>query len=325
MQGEKLLSIIVPVYNSGNYLTRCLDSLVNQTIFNDQLEIIVVNDGSTDNSQQIIHHYLKKYPSIFWGISKTNSGLSAARNDGLKYVRGKYLAFLDSDDWVDPELYEYCINYLENDEKCEFVSFNYVEEWGSYVRQMNCQQKTHRSKYFMNIVVWNKIFRTKFWQQHNFSFFPGISYEDVELMPQIIFYANKVGYLNNTDYSLHYECTNQTSITKSKRYSRSLCVVFNRLCEFARDKNDKQLNQFIATNLFYQLVLFGGNPKLSYQIYHQHQILFNANNIVSKLHLPLKILQLLHVDFLLYPLISLLYKCNINANNWWATFKWWRS
>ena len=95
----KKVSVIVPVYNVEKYLERCLNSLVNQTL--QDIQIIVVNDGSPDNSQEIIDRFEKEYPDKLKGYIKENGGLSDARNYGMQFVEGEYVAFVDSDDYVD--------------------------------------------------------------------------------------------------------------------------------------------------------------------------------------------------------------------------------
>ena len=97
------VSVIVPVYNVENYLEKCLTSLVNQTL--KDIEIIVVNDGSTDNSQKIIDRYEKKYSNVKAYVKK-NGGVSDARNYGINKAKGKYIAFVDGDDYVDEMMYE---------------------------------------------------------------------------------------------------------------------------------------------------------------------------------------------------------------------------
>ena len=97
------VSVIVPVYNVEKYLDKCLDSLANQTL--KDLEIIIVNDGSPDNSEDIIKKYTKKYKNFKY-YKKENGGLSSARNYGIKYASGDYIAFLDSDDYVKSDMYE---------------------------------------------------------------------------------------------------------------------------------------------------------------------------------------------------------------------------
>lgn len=94
-----LLSIIVPVYNIENYITRCIESLLNQGFSQDEYEIILINDGSTDNSEQICLHYATLYNNIIFK-SQINQGVSAARNSGLEMARGKYICFVDGDDYL---------------------------------------------------------------------------------------------------------------------------------------------------------------------------------------------------------------------------------
>ena len=102
MDSEYQASVIVPVYNVEQYLGICLDSLVNQTMDKSKMEVLVINDGSPDNSWDICLEYSKKYDFIKI-FSKENEGLSATRNFGIKHAKGKYLFFLDSDDYFTPE------------------------------------------------------------------------------------------------------------------------------------------------------------------------------------------------------------------------------
>ena len=98
------ISVIVPVYNVEEYLRKCLDSLVNQTL--EELEILVVNDGSPDNSQIIIDEFVKKYPQKVKGLIKENGGQASARNMALDIAKGEFIGFVDSDDWVDLDMFE---------------------------------------------------------------------------------------------------------------------------------------------------------------------------------------------------------------------------
>ena len=102
---EYAISIIIPVYNGEKYLKRCLDSIVNQTIFS-ELQIIVVNDGSTDNTLSIIKKYKEVYGDNIVVANIPNGGVSNARNVGIEIATGKYLTFVDADDWVDQGCYE---------------------------------------------------------------------------------------------------------------------------------------------------------------------------------------------------------------------------
>ena len=105
------VSVIVPVYNVEAYLERCLDSLVKQTL--EEIEIIVVNDGTKDNSQAIIDRYAAAYPQKVISLIKENGGLSDARNYGIPYAHGEYIGFVDSDDYVDADMYERLYGAIE--------------------------------------------------------------------------------------------------------------------------------------------------------------------------------------------------------------------
>jgi len=115
-------SIIVPVYNVEDYLKQCLDSIIGQTYTN--FEIIIVNDGSKDNSQQIIDEYEQKYPSLIKAFKKENGGLSDARNFGVEKVVGDYILFVDSDDYINKELLEKLNEVIVRDKEPEIISFD---------------------------------------------------------------------------------------------------------------------------------------------------------------------------------------------------------
>lgn len=111
----KLLSIVVPVYNASKYLAKCLDSILSQTYEN--LEIILINDSSTDDSEKICLDYLNRDNRILY-FSIPNSGPANCRNYGLGKISGEYVAFVDSDDLIEPEMYKTLVSLLESDSKC---------------------------------------------------------------------------------------------------------------------------------------------------------------------------------------------------------------
>ncbi len=109
MEYSPLISIIIPIYNAGKYIERCLISILNQTYKN--YELILVNDGSTDDSGLICQNYINDNSSILYFITK-NEGSSNARNFGIQKAQGKYITFIDADDWIDPEYLQYFIDAL---------------------------------------------------------------------------------------------------------------------------------------------------------------------------------------------------------------------
>ncbi len=121
MSKTRLISVIVPVYNTEKYLRKCLDSLVNQTYKN--LQIILINDGSTDQSGEICEEYAKRDNRIIYK-SVENGGVSSARNKGLALATGDYYHFPDSDDYLELDTYEYLLRLIDT-HKCEAVNFEH--------------------------------------------------------------------------------------------------------------------------------------------------------------------------------------------------------
>ena len=117
------VSIIIPVYGVEKYVSKCLESLVNQTL--NDIEIIVVNDGTKDNSQKIIDKYVKKYPDKVKSFIKENGGQGSARNYGLKQANGDYIGYVDSDDYVELEMYEKLYNKAISDNLDIAICGNY--------------------------------------------------------------------------------------------------------------------------------------------------------------------------------------------------------
>ena len=115
------ISVIIPVYNVEKYLRQCLDSVINQTY--KDLEIICVEDCSTDNSPQILQEYAQKDERIKILYNEKNSKLGPTRNNGLKVATGEYIHFLDSDDWLEPDAYEILVNHLSKCGQVDILHF----------------------------------------------------------------------------------------------------------------------------------------------------------------------------------------------------------
>lgn len=111
---KSLLTVIIPVYNTSEYLSRCIESVINQTERN--IEIIIINDASTDNSDVVIQNYITTHPQINYIKLSRNIGVGNARNVGINNAKTKYIAFMDSDDWVDVAYYENMLGCIEKDQ-----------------------------------------------------------------------------------------------------------------------------------------------------------------------------------------------------------------
>ena len=129
------VSVIVPVYNVELYLEKCLLSLVNQTL--QDIEIIVVNDGSRDHSQQIIEKFQQEHPQKIFAYTKENGGLSDARNFGIDRAKGKYIGFVDSDDYVSETMYDEMLNIAEkNQAEITICNIQKVDERGNVTQKL---------------------------------------------------------------------------------------------------------------------------------------------------------------------------------------------
>ena len=187
------VSVIVPVYNVEKYITRCLTSLVKQTI--DDLEIILVNDGSTDNSEKVIRQFKKDYKNIIY-VKKENGGLSSARNFGLIYATGEYVAFLDSDDYVDRSIYQKMY------EKAKATNSDYVE--CDFIWKYPDNEKIdvgfrYKDKKEMfekaRVVAWNKLIKREIIINNKLEFPVGLYYEDVEFFYKLLPYINNFSFV----------------------------------------------------------------------------------------------------------------------------------
>lgn len=192
------VSVIVPVYNVEKYLDRCLNSLVNQTL--DDFEIIVINDGSPDNSQVIIDEYQKKYPNLIKKYYKDNGGLSSTRNYGIERSNGEYISFIDSDDYIEPTMLEVMYNKaIEENYDVVVCNLNYVYEDGAKDRIVSCNlnydvlNRNSLKKSMINIypTACNKIFKRKIFDYILFK--EKIWYEDVEFIYRMYSVINSIG------------------------------------------------------------------------------------------------------------------------------------
>lgn len=182
------VSIVVPVYNVENYLRRCLDSLVHQTL--DRFEIIVVNDGSKDGSQAIIDTYVRDYPDLVISLIKANGGLSDARNFAIPYIRSEYVAFIDSDDWVDLTMMEKLYDKAQMTQSDIAVcDMEYVYEDGhlgfsSGGDFLVVDTEENPDIITINNSACNKLYRTELFR--DIRFVKGIWYEDLATIPKLI-------------------------------------------------------------------------------------------------------------------------------------------
>lgn len=256
----KKLSIIVPIYNVENYLSRCLDSLLNQDILSSQYEIIIVNDGSIDNSEDIAKSYLFHH-SNFAYYSQVKTGVGAARNLGIKQAKGQYLFFADADDYIIPDSLKELLNIVETND-LDVLRFNYnnVNEEGTVIpKKKNATKSIIFSEHIIDgktflseqlgwaCYAWSFVFKTSFLRNNRFIFDPAIYFEDVEWLLHVLFAAKRVRSVNKIVYCYVHR---SGSITQSLQLSRKNKIitdklfVISKLKRFAQDTEHKNVKQW---------------------------------------------------------------------------------
>ncbi len=219
------VSVIVPVYNVEKYIEKCLDTLVNQTL--EDIEIIIVNDGSKDNSKKIIEKYIEKYPRKIKYLDKENGGLSDARNYGMPYAKGEYIAFLDSDDYVELDMYEKMYE-LAKKEDSDMVECDFYWEYEDKIREdigaIYSNKKEMLEK--IRVVAWNKLIKREIIEKSKIEFPKGYRYEDVEFTYKLIPYLDKFSFLKKS--CVHYiQRANSISNVQNERTKEILDVLDN--------------------------------------------------------------------------------------------------
>lgn len=248
---ENLVSIIVPVYNVENYLEKCLDSILSQTYKN--YELILINDGSTDSSATIIERYRKD--SRISIISQNNMGLSEARNRGVQAAHGKYITFIDSDDWISKD-------YLENmifcilKENADIVSMNYC-----VVKETKCTKSKRRYRVFEkncadslfgfkdNNYAWGKLIKTSIFKKYNINFPVGKHYEDIGTMYKIYDHCKKIVL---SDKGMYFYLVRKNSITSKRSLSDVIDKIYflNEMHTYQLSSNYKFWKLYISVKAF---------------------------------------------------------------------------
>lgn len=228
------VSVIVPVYNVENYIDKCLNSLVNQTL--EDIEIIIINDGSTDNSETIIKKYIEKCPEKIKYYIKQNGGLSDARNFGLKYVNSEYVAFLDSDDYVKKDLYEKMYNKAI-EENSDFVECDFIWKYDNKEKVDTGIIYKNKNEMFAlaRVVAWNKLIKTKIIKENNIEFPKGLRYEDVEFFYELLPYINKFSFVKEP--LIYYVQRNNSIANTQNERTKEIFQILENVIKYYKEKN----------------------------------------------------------------------------------------
>lgn len=236
------VSVIVPVYNVEKFIDKCLNSLVNQTL--KEIEIIVVNDGSPDNSQKIIDEYVKKYPNKIKSFIKENGGQGSARNMGMEKAVGEYISFVDSDDWLDLNTLEKMYNLAKKD-KSDIVICDMVDHYSNYTIYHNCTK--YNSVFEVTPSACNKIFRKELIK--DFRFLSKLWYEDFDFTTKILFNTNKISNISEGFY--HCNCGHESTMNNNNsKKNLDMIIVIEDIIDYLKknDKYDKNIVSYLIFN-----------------------------------------------------------------------------
>ena len=283
----KKVSVVVPVYNTEKYLDICLNSLVNQTI--DDIEIIIVNDGSTDNSIKIIKKYMKQYPEKIVLLDQKNSGISVARNNGISIAKGEFIGFVDSDDFVELNMYENLYNAIKNT-KSDIVVCDYKKYYTDTQNIINIPvtQKMTTTNIYENPTLindidyapWNKLYKKSLFKDIEFP--KNKKYEDLSTILKVFFKAQKIEKLSEALY--FYRINENGETLTVNRKINDIIFILNDIVSYAKTKENydiikPHMKKLCVDKLFYYLILsYELNDKVYVSNFRKEIISFlNAN------------------------------------------------
>lgn len=256
------ISVIIPVYNVEKYIRKCLESILKQTFLN--IEILVINDGTKDNSIKIVKEYMDdKRIKV---IEKENGGLSSARNVGIKEAKGKYIYFIDSDDWAEEDILE--ILYKDNkEEDIIFTNYIYYNDITGKERKKTYKfpdkLTTKEGKYFFyndaEVLVWNRLYKREFLIKNELFFKEGIIHEDEEFSFKTLMLADKVKYVES--YRFYYRTSREGSITYKPNYPKIITSLEKIEKSFFEFSFNNRLDKFTKMRLLLRKNIIGYRKK----------------------------------------------------------------
>ena len=258
------ISVIIPVYNAQDGIKRCVDSLLNQSFKN--LEIILLNDGSKDNSLNILKEYELKY-SFVRVIDKQNEGVAVTRNKGILLAEGEYIMFMDNDDFVDSDYIETFYQAI-HEKNLDLVIGGYkrVNQDNQIIFSQDIQQ-SEWSKYII-MAPWAKVYRTEFLKTNNLEFFDYGIGEDIIFNLAAYKTTDKIGLLDYKGYNWYY---NNQSISNTSQRGFSpeidILVLFSKILELGKPS---ELVVYYLKRYYVWYLLFSGKSSSDQEFIHQY-------------------------------------------------------
>ena len=260
-----LITVVVPIFNGEKYFRECLDSIVNQTIGIENIELIIVDDFSSDNSADIAKEYISKYPSIKLIQNPSNLGLGPTRNIGFKHASSDFIAFLDCDDYISPNAYEKALKIFDEDKDIDLVIYKWEEFKGNQRLFVNDVAKVllNEEKVVTDIndcpgLIFATYATIKVYSKRLFEFleFPPITYEDNIVSARVMVNSNKMYVADDITMFYRRHGNQITSIFSSEKYLNILAA-----SKQVIDLRDEYLDyydtlSFLALKLVYHAIWY---------------------------------------------------------------------
>lgn len=265
-----LISVIVPIYNSGKYLDRCLQSILDQTFKN--IEIILIDDGSTDNSLSICNMYREKYNNIKV-YSQENSGQGVARNLGISKAEGRFISFIDSDDYIDKNMYE-CMLELGINNNCDIIICGNEIVYDEKKLSISCDRdindykilctRDEKMKYYLtnNISSYpcDKLFKRDLLIKNNIRFPENCYFEDVNMVLKCLYYSSNI-IITDSPFYKYIQRHNSTTYTRTEKhlndFKNEITNCYKFIYEHCYNENieiEVRNYKFIHTNMLLKMI-----------------------------------------------------------------------
>ncbi|MEE1476686.1 glycosyltransferase family 2 protein [Fusobacterium sp.] len=283
------LTVIVAAYNVEEYIEKCLISLVQQTYR--ELEILVVNDGSTDNTKKLIENFEEKYKNLKL-LNKENGGLSSARNFGLKNIKTEYVTFVDGDDYLELNAYEVVMKKIE-EEKTELGIFNFKKVYPQKINNSKLNENIYKSNFLEylfskskeeDIVVWNKIFKADIILKNKIYFENRAYFEDTGFIFRYLYFVKNISLI---ELPLYNYVQRKNSITKKFNpvIITSCENTYKVVKEFYKKNNEYEKYKDKIEDMYLRMRIYTLNNSLKYRGNYHFKITWQE---INNTKIPLK-------------------------------------
>ena len=247
------VTVIVPVYNSEKYIKKCIESILNQTF--KKFELLIINDGSKDNSQKIIEEYQKKDPERIVIVNQENKGVSRTRNEAIKMANGKYLMFIDNDDYIDKDYIETFVNAIkENDLDVVLGGYRRPNEEGKVIKELHLKDEEWSK--FMIFAPWAKIYKKEYLINNDITFLPVNIGEDVYFNIQAMFLSEKIKIIDYVGYNWFFNTKSVSNTVQKNIKNLQVYDLLNKCYYVIKEKKILEKNYEIMEMYFIRYIVW---------------------------------------------------------------------